>query len=163
MIRQRIVILSMRTLDRSHLNRLCLKLMRLDLRAPLVYQEAPGLIPFECSPPTDETALELLFCFELNSEQAGRIDPDADCFLGQLAFSAKGRDERGKVQLPAGLYLFAQQRKPLNREECIGMAIEQQKDGLWERLRLRDRLYIRCLFEDGSPVTQIFRPFEDDV
>jgi len=134
-------------------------LIRLDLRAPLEYAEAPRLIPFECPPPADEAAQELLFCFELNREQAGRIDPEADCFLGELAFSGKGVDERGKVQLPTGLYLFTQQRRTLDRGECIGMAIEQQKDGMWERLRLGDRLYIRYLFEDGSSVTQIFRPY----
>ena len=132
-------------------------LIRLDLRAPLEYAEAPELIPFDCPPPADETAQELLFCFELNREQAGRIDPEADCFLGELVFS--GKSGQGSVRLPAGLYLFAQQRRALNREECIGMAIEQQKDGMWERLRPGDRLYIRRLFEDGSPVTQIFRPY----
>jgi len=131
-------------------------LIHLDLRAPLEYAEAPELIPF-ASPPADEAARELLFCFELDREQAGRIDPDADCFLGEIIFS--GKSGKGNVQLPAGLYLFAQQRKTLDREECIGMAIEQQKDGMWERLRLGDRLYIRCLFEDGSPVTQILRPY----
>ena len=134
-------------------------LIHLDLRAPLEYAEAPGLIPFECPSPADDAAQELLFCFELNRKQAGRIDPEADCFLGELAFSGKGRDERGKVQLPAGLYLFVQQRRTLDRGECIGMAIEQQKDGMWERLRLGNRLYIRYLFEDGSSVTQIFRPY----
>jgi len=134
-------------------------LIRLDLRAPLKYAEAPGLVPFECPPSAGDAARELLFCFELNREQAGRIDPEADCFLGELAFSGKGVDEQGKVQLPAGLYLFAQQRRTLDRGECIGMAIEQQKDGMWERLRLGDRLYIRYLFEDGSSVTQIFRPY----
>jgi len=57
------------------------------------------------------------------------------------------------------LYLFAQRRGTLDRGECIGMAIEQQKDGMWERLWLTDRLYIRYLFEDGNFVTQIFRPY----
>jgi hypothetical protein len=56
------------------------------------------------------------------------------------------------------LYLFDQQRSALNRAECTDMAIEQQTDGLWERLRPGNRVYIRRLFEDGSPVTQIFRP-----
>ena len=132
---------------------------RLDLRTALEYEEAPGLIPFERLPSADEAAQELLFCFELNREQAGRIDPEADCFLGELVFSGRGKGGQGKARLPAGLYLFVQQRGVLNREECIGMAIEQQKDGLWERLRPGDCLYIRYLFEDGSPVTQIFRPY----
>jgi hypothetical protein len=136
-------------------------LVRLDLRAPLEYEEAPGLAPFTC-PPADEAAPELLFCFELDREQANRIDPEADHFLGELVFSGKGDGKQGKIQLPAGLYVFAQQRRPLNREECVNMAIEQQKDGMWERLHLGTRLYIRCLFEDGSPVTQLFRPYNGE-
>jgi len=138
-------------------------LVRLDLRAPLEYEEAPGLAPFT-SPPADEAAPELLFCFELDREQANRIDPEPDRFLGELIFSGKGVGKQGKIRLPAGLYVFAQQRRTegsraLNREECVSMAIEQQKDGMWERLHLEDRLYIRYLFEDGSSVTQLFRPY----
>jgi hypothetical protein len=135
-------------------------LIHLDLRAPLEYEEAPNLIPFNCPPPTGESARELLFCFELNSEQEKRIDPEADNFLGELSFS--GKSGNGKLQLPAGLYLFVQERRTLNRDECIHLAIEQQKDGLWEQLCLANRLYIRCLFEDGSPVTQILRPYNNN-
>ncbi|MCL1932104.1 MAG: hypothetical protein FWF55_09845 [Treponema sp.] len=141
-------------------------LVRLDLRAPLEYEEAPGLAPFS-GLPADDAAPELLFCFELDREQAGRIDPEADRFLGELVFSGKGNGTQGKVQLPAGLYVFAQERRTegsqtLNREECVNMAIEQQKDGMWERLHLGTRLYIRCLFEDGSPVVQFFRPYSKE-
>ena len=139
-------------------------LVRLDLRAPLEYEEAPGLVPFSC-PPAAEAAPELLFCFELDREQASRIDPEADRFLGELIFSGKGDGKQGKIQLPAGLYVFTQQRtgsQTLSREECVSMAIEQQKDGMWERLRLESRLYIRCLFEDGSPVIQLFRPYSGE-
>jgi hypothetical protein len=63
-----------------------------------------------------------------------------------------------QLQLPAGQYLLVQQRKFLGREECIHLAVEQQKDGLWERFVPENRLYIRYLIEDGSPVTQLFRP-----
>ena len=133
-------------------------LVRLDLRAPLEYEEAPELVPFSC-PPADADAPELLFCFELDREQAARIDPEAGRFLGELIFSGKGDGKQGKLQLPAGLYVFSQQRRTLNHEECVNMAIEQQKDGMWERLHLGNRLYIRYLFEDGSHVTQLFRPY----
>ena len=138
-------------------------LVRLDLRAPLEYGEAPGLVPFT-SPPANKAAPELLFCFEIDREQADRIDPEADRFLGELVFSGTGDGKQRKVQLPAGLYVFTQQRRTetLSREECVSMAIEQQKDGMWERLRLGNRLYIRCLFEDGSPVTQLFRPYSGE-
>lgn len=132
--------------------------VHLDLRAPLEYEQAPGLDPF-MRLPGSEAAPELLFCFELNREQAGRIDPDSEYFPGELVFSGKYNGRQGDVQLPAGLYLFAQQRTELNREECADMAVELQKEGLWERLRLENRLYIRFLFEDGSPVTQLFRPY----
>ena len=142
-------------------------LVHMDLRAPLEYTDTPELVPFATplcgAPPAGTAGEEWLFCFELNPEQAGRIDPAADCFLGDLVFSGRGSDhhpdQQGNVRLDAGLYLFTQQRQTLDRGECIALAIEQQKDGLWERLRLGNRLYIRCLFEDGSPVTQLFRPY----
>jgi hypothetical protein len=137
-------------------------LVHLDLRAPLEYETAPELVPFNCPQPSNESAPELLFCFELAREQAGRIDPQEDHFLGELVFSGKEKNGSDTVRLPAGLYLFSQQRGSLNREECIAMAIEQHKDGLWERLSLENILYIRLLFEDGSPVTQIFRPYREN-
>ena len=135
-------------------------LIRLDLRAPLEYAHAPGLDPFDPAALADgEAAQELAFCFELNPEQAGRIDPQAGNFLGKLVFSGRASVEsEPHWTIPAGLYLFAQRRKALGREECLQLAIEQQKDGLWEKHRLESRLYIRRLFEDGSAVTQVFRP-----
>jgi hypothetical protein len=132
--------------------------IRLNLCAPLKYTETTaGQDPFLL--PQDDP--ESLLCFEIDPEQGGRIDPQADGFLERLVFSGQGDGTKGEVCLLAGLYLFTQKRKILDREECIEMAIEQQKDGLWERLRLGNRLYIRCLFEDGSAVTQFFRPVLD--
>jgi hypothetical protein len=55
--------------------------------------------------------------------------------------------------------VFAQERAFLGREEVIQMAAEIQKDGLWERLRLENRFYVRYLYEDGGVVTQVFRPY----
>jgi hypothetical protein len=129
--------------------------IRLNLCAPLKYTEtALGQDPF----PLPQDATELLLCFEIDSGQGGRIDPQTDGFLERVIFSSQGDGTKGEACLPAGLYLFAQKRKILDRGECINTAIEQQKDGLWERLRLGNRLYIRCLSEDGGPVTQFFRP-----
>jgi hypothetical protein len=62
-------------------------------------------------------------------------------------------------ELPRGDYLFAQIRQVLNREEIVSMAVEIQKEGLWQRLKPGKRLYLRFLVEDGSFVTQLFRPF----
>jgi hypothetical protein len=140
---------------------------RLNLCAPLKYAEMPpstavGPDSFDCLFHQVEDAPELLLCFEIDRRQGGRIDPQADGFLERLVFSGKGDGKaagsKREVCLPAGQYLFTQKRKILDRGECIGMAIEQQKDGLWERLRLENRLYIRCLAEDGGRVTQFFRP-----
>jgi hypothetical protein len=45
----------------------------------------------------------------------------------------------------------------LNQTDWLDMAIEQQKDGLWERNKLGDLLFVRFLYEDNAVVTQIFR------
>jgi hypothetical protein len=136
---------------------------RLELRAPLFYNQDPALLPF-C--PGDVKAGETLFCFALDGAQGRSIEPDPTAFLGPLL--AGGRSAAGGcgggegLELPQGHYLFAQERRdrPLEEDEIILMAIEVQKDGLWERLALEDRLYLRYLHEDGSAVTQIFRPYQ---
>jgi hypothetical protein len=145
-------------------------LVRLDLRLPFVYT---GITDF----PSDIEAFsflaektvfeqaheELLFCFELDSVQSRSIEPEREHLLGPLVFA--GRTDSGdsgeKVSLPAGKYLFAQRREALNREKWLNMAVEQQKDGLWERLKPENLLYVRYFFEDGKPVTQLFRPYNE--
>jgi len=134
------------------------QLMYLHLHSPLFYIEAPELSPFNYVCSENDIAQESLFCFKLNEEQAQRIDPDVSCFLDELVFAGKGDGKQGNLKIPAGRYLFSQQRKALEKNECITMAIEQQKDGLWERAKPENLLYIRRLYEDGSPVTQIIRP-----
>jgi hypothetical protein len=140
-------------------------LVRLDLRAPIFYTETPGLDPFGGLSP-GEAATEFIFCFELDQEQSQSIEPQPENFLGRLIFSGKSVENQRQgnraykvSQLPAGLYLFAQQRGVIGREEFIDLAIEQQKDGLWERINPGNRLFLRLLYEDGSPVTQLFRPY----
>jgi len=144
-------------------------LVRLDLRAPLLYTEAPGLDAFNCPPPGEsgEFAVEFCFCFELDGEQAQSIEPEPENFLGRLVFSGKSVQDRnagqGSLELPAGLYLFAQRRGVIGREECIALAIEQQKDGLWERIKLENRLFLRYLYEDGGQVSQLFRVIKSNT
>ena len=140
-------------------------LVHLELCAPLEYAEMPPVLgfAFNGSNPEGRPCGEWLFCFEIDQEQGTRIDPRPDRFLGGLVFSGRNTQipegtAPGKVQLPASLYLFTQRRRELGRKECIDLAMDQQKDGLWERLQFENRLYIRFLFEDGSPVTQFFRP-----
>jgi hypothetical protein len=135
---------------------------RLELLAPLPYTPVPGLIPFQ---PGIEARIgrgeELLFCFILDTTQGRNIEPDPAVLLGPLAAAGSADPPGGAMELPRGRYLFAQERAFLDREDVILMAVELQKDGLWEGLGLENRLYLRYLHEEGSAVTQLFRPFKE--
>jgi len=111
---------------------------------------------------------EMLFCYEVNPVQGGSIEPDRERFLGRLLFigeksaetpSGEGEKTKEIVSLPQGDYLFMQCRcaAVLTPDEWLDLAIEQQKDGLWERNKPGNLLYVRFLFEDGAFVTQVFR------
>ena len=124
--------------------------MRLELRSPIFYTQG------------HEDTGEILYCYEINPVQGCSIEPDHKRFLGNLVFAGKkdtGDNKGEQVLLPAGLYLFSQHRgdAALNQEEWLDMAIEQQKDGLWERHKPGNLLYVRYLHEDGAFVTQVFR------
>jgi hypothetical protein len=108
--------------------------------------------------------MEALFCFEIDPAAGRSFEPCRNCFPGTLLFAGRGPGpDPGPetVQIPTGAYLFAQQRAALGRDECIELAMAQQQDGLWERLRPENRLYVRYLYEDGSPVTQLLRPYSE--
>jgi len=134
----------------------------LDLRTPIVYQKdsAQGHEDTEAG-----EIEERLLCFELNPTQSRSIEPVKEQFLGNLVFfgtkSLNPPSELG-VSLPTGHYLFVQSRgnAPMEKDEWLDMAIELQKDGLWERNKPGNLLYVRFLHEDGMIVTQIFRPVE---
>jgi hypothetical protein len=137
-----------------------LDVVRLELRSSLYYYEDRSLVPFG----TADTK-ELLFCFEIEEETGKAIDPDTASYLGSPVFSgrictdAAQSGSGGLFELSAGAYFFAQTREALNREECILMAIEVQREILWQRLQPQNQLHIRNLFEDGKPVTQVWRAF----
>lgn len=140
---------------------------RLELLSPLRYHKA-DLIPFSSGAREGEEGEERLFCFAIDEAQSRRIDPDAGLFLGPLRAagyleaapnSGTGPAPGGEtLELPGGLYLFAQKRETLGKDAVIALAIEVQKDGLWERLPLEARFYVRYLYEEGAALTQIFRP-----
>jgi hypothetical protein len=145
------------------------RFFRLELLAPLIYAEDQEPEPFgyaagEPGPSGLAAGEERIFLFEIDPAQGCNIEPDPDLFLGPLVFSGrlKGENHSGRVrELPAGRYLFAQEKRLLSREDGIALAIEVQKDGLWERLYPEPWLYFRYLFEDGRNITQVFRPCRD--
>ena len=138
--------------------------MNLDLRTPLIYAALPD--KSETAGIIIGTEDEILLCFDLDPRQSRSIEPDPQLLLGPLVFAGRTgagdfNDSAFKVSLPAGNYLFVQRRGAvLSREEWLDMAIEQQKDGLWERNKPESRIFVRYLYEDGQPVTQLFRPLE---
>jgi len=83
------------------------ELIHLTLRTPIEYVEAP-LVPFAGFFPADDPAAgtpmadearEFLFRFELDREQAVRIDPDPAAFPGELVFAGRrggGREVAGQ-------------------------------------------------------------------
>ena len=142
-------------------------LIKLELRSSITY------VKIDITPEKKEKTgkdEEILLCYELNPAQGRNIEPDREQFLGNLLFigektSQKSGTDTGQtacqeVLLPLGTYIFVQCREnaPLGREKWLDMAIEQQKDGLWERHKLENLIYVRYLHEDGAFVTQLFRP-----
>ena len=145
-----------------------ISIVNLELCSPLYYLSVNDL------PLKPDKNDEFLLHYELNPIQSRNIEPDREQLSGILVFSGvKTEDNSPRQQdkltpqtvvLPDGKYLFSQIRadlsdeKPLNiYTDWLDLAIEQQKDGLWERYKLANKLYVRYLFEDGKFVTQVFR------
>jgi hypothetical protein len=138
--------------------------MKLELCSPLVFSEVKDVFSLEFGEND-----EVLLCYDLDPAQSGSIEPYTALFLGPLAFAGRkigaltGETGAREVSLPAGQYLFTQRREPFPGSDCLkpagwlDLAVEQQKDALWERYKPGNRLYARFLFEDGCYVTQVFR------
>jgi hypothetical protein len=148
---------------------------RLHLLTPLRYALASppedGLFPLKGAEPPPRGGEEVL-CFGINPAEAHSGEPAKENYLGPLLFRGKlrppppgmdkvgaGEEQEGPdEEIPRGSYLFVQERIFLSREKTLELAVELQKEGLWEGLTLGDRLYIRRFFEEGIPVTQVWRP-----
>ena len=134
-----------------------IEVFRLNLLSPLYYVSEKAADPFGYK----EGDGEKLFCFELDKTQTGEFEPDTARFLETLVFCGRasdGADGQPHTELPQGNYLFAQKREIASRKDIMEMAVEIQQEGLWQRLLCGKKLYLRYLFEDGRPVTQLFRP-----
>jgi len=133
--------------------------MNLNLPVPLYYIKIDQNI---VEIPEIQENEEILLCYSLNPQQSQSIEPNQEDLLEKLIFAGQKVENKTSNQtvcLPQGKYLFAQHRSAqvLSQAQWLDMAIEQQKDGLWERNKLGDLLYVRYLFEDGARVTQVFR------
>ena len=133
-----------------------LSIYTLDLRAPFMYAQSTTGDPF--GQPTHEEAMA---CFSLDGDGAQSIEPDPEHYLGPLLFigtkSSEAPDMDNSV-IPKGLYLFAQVREAPQRDLFTAMAIEVQKEGLWRRLEMENRVFMRILKEEDEVVTQVLRP-----
>ena len=137
-----------------------MNIVRFNLISPLYFSPLKDADPFCYWEENGET----VFCFELDEVQRMSIEPDKKTFLGTMVFGGKAAGSgAGKepLELPQGHYLFAQKRELLCRDEILAMAVEVQKEGLWQRLKLGEKLYLRYLYEDGCVVTQLYRPYAE--
>ena len=135
-----------------------MEIQRLNLLAPLFYFPEAAPDPFSYLQGDGDK----LYCFEVEETQRLSFEPDAKTLLKKLVSGGKaaaGYAGAAGAELPAGDYLFTQERELLGREEIIAAAVEIQAEGLWQRLEPGNRIYIRYLFEDGCVVTQLFRPY----
>uniref|UniRef100_A0A7C3ILA1 Uncharacterized protein n=1 Tax=Gracilinema caldarium TaxID=215591 RepID=A0A7C3ILA1_9SPIR len=133
-----------------------LSIYTLDLRAPFIYTQSIAEDPFG-QPPHEEA----MACFSLDRDVAQSIEPDAEHYLGPLLFRGTKSSEAPDTDdcvIPKGLYLFAQIREAPQRDLFTAMAIEVQKEGLWRRMEMENRVFIRILKEEDEVVTQVLRP-----
>lgn len=127
----------------------------LDLRKILQYTKT-GIPPFSFP----DEAEEVLMLFEIDEKNGKSIEPDTADLLGSpLWVGVMKKDGSGgaSLELPLGKYFFAQVREILDEKGCTELVVEVQKEGLWERKILGNKVYLRYLYEHGSPVTQAFR------
>jgi hypothetical protein len=139
-----------------------ISLHHLRLLAPLRYPADEGQDPFGPAGPGEE----ILACFSINPSQQFSIEPVEEGYLGDLLAagsrnSASPENPASFLELPAGDYFFAQIRGAADRSAVTGVALELQKEALWQRCKPEGRLYLRRLYEEGGPVTQLFRPLEE--
>jgi hypothetical protein len=134
------------------------EIIRLNLLRPLFYspQESMAL-------EFGREDIERLFCFELKEAAAQEFLPDKTRFPGTLVFAGNVTSPDGPgeqvIELSRGTYIFSQTWEILGMDEVIEMAVEVQNEGLWQRLKLANRFYVRYLFEEGRGVTQIWRAY----
>ncbi|MDR2517221.1 MAG: hypothetical protein LBC88_07565 [Spirochaetaceae bacterium] len=146
-----------------------LRFTRLNLVQPLRYRRDDTLTPFDSGiREASRAGWEMMFSLIIDSArgQDFQAAPGGRYFAailnaGKIHSRTPDDPETGAaetVDLPAGPYFFAQMREIPGEETIVLMALELQKEGLWQRLVMENRVYLRYLYEDGRAVTQLFRP-----
>ena len=139
----------------------------LDLRAPFEYLPDTDLDPFTTPVYSEQAA-----CFLISPELSTSIEPPEVSYLGTLLFSGRIAQDLNReakhadplsCTIPKGLYLFAQIRSSVDRELFTAMAIEVQKEGLWRKLEMEPRVFLRVLMEEDGIVSQVFRPLKTNL
>jgi hypothetical protein len=135
---------------------------RLDLRERLIFYSSTNFFALPKKQAELEKFEEIVFCIKLKETAFMDFSVQYDQFFKKLIFcGCKKYDIQNQqkiVEIPCGLYLFSQQNQFFHKDDCILEAIEQQKNGLWEKFKLNDILYIRYLLEKENWITQFFRP-----
>ena len=98
-----------------------------------------------------DSIFENLLCYTINPSQANIIDPASEHYLHI--------DTVPVTELLEGDYFITQLRKEhVDIKELLELAIVLQKEALWNRYKLQNKLFLRQFSEDGFPVTQLWRP-----
>jgi hypothetical protein len=99
--------------------------------------------------------------FDLDAGTGRSIEPDEARYLAEPVWLGRSAlpvpEGPGAFCIPKGMYFFAQTRELPGRDGWIHLAVEVQKEGLWQRKNLGRRLYLRTVHEDGGAAAQIFR------
>ncbi|HCM25008.1 MAG: hypothetical protein A2Z99_02890 [Treponema sp. GWB1_62_6] len=125
-----------------------LRVMNLDLRAPLRYKTRAG------------TALRIEAGGEAVAVYDG-VDEEGTPLVPTVI--ADKDDLSGDFEIPAGRYLLVQIRSEVDDSSIRILADELKNEALWRDVGLAPRLYVRVLDEeDGGPVLQALRPVIDN-
>ena len=98
---------------------------------------------------------EKLSCYTLNPQEAKSIEPNSLLFFS-------GEPEEAMVLAASEYYVTQIQKGSQNSDELLEAAMELQKEALWNRLKLENKLYVRTFTEnpseENSSITQLWRP-----
>jgi hypothetical protein len=97
-----------------------------------------------------ESIFEKITLYFLNPNESNTIDPKTDNYF------VNHKEEAAAIE--ASQYYVTQiEQENIANMELLDAAVELQKEALWNRLKLGDKLYVRKLLEDDSCKIQLWR------